>query len=207
MIGDSLLYAVGRQCNTDRIGLAESGLTADNRGKLTVNEFYQTAVPHIYAAGDVIGFPSLASSSVIQGRLAACHMFGKPLTPIKPELIPYGIYTIPEISMVGKTEQTLTKEKVPYEYGISKFSELEKGMMHGDSIGGMLKILFHQETRDILGVHCIGESATEIIHIGQAAMASGAKVDFFKDTIFNFPTFVSAYQVASLDGFNKLMQY
>lgn len=205
VIGDSLLYAVGRQCNSDSLNLAAAGLTADARGRLRVNEHYQTAVPHIYAAGDVIGFPSLASSSMLQGRLAVCHMWGQQCARVQPSLIPYGIYSIPEISMVGQTEHELTKNNIPYEYGIARYSEIAKGMMIGDETGGMLKILFHQETRKVLGVHAIGESATEIIHIGQAVLAMGATIDYFTNNVFNFPTFAEAYQVAALDGYNKIM--
>eukprot|EP01089_Gocevia_fonbrunei_P006532 TRINITY_DN1725_c0_g1_i1.p1 TRINITY_DN1725_c0_g1~~TRINITY_DN1725_c0_g1_i1.p1 ORF type:complete len:511 (+),score=88.68 TRINITY_DN1725_c0_g1_i1:127-1659(+) len=204
VIGDSLLYAVGRQCNTDALDLENAGLEADPRGKLAVNATYQTNIPHIYAAGDVIGFPSLASSSFLQGRLAVCHMFGQPYNSIAPDLIPYGIYSIPEVSMVGKTEQQLTRLKIPYEYGIARYTEMAKGMMQGAQIGGMLKILFHLETHDILGVHAIGEGATEIIHIGQAAIALGAKLNYFTENVFNFPTFAEAYQIAALDGLNKV---
>jgi NAD(P) transhydrogenase len=205
VIGDALLYAVGRQCNSDTLNLKAADIIADSRGRLKVNENYQTNQPHIYAAGDVIGFPSLASSSMLQGRLAVCHMFGQKYTRLSPSLIPFGIYSIPEISMVGQTEQELTKANIPYEYGVSRYSELAKGMMQGDEIGGMLKILFHLETHKVLGVHAIGENATEIIHIGQAALAMGATIKYFVETVFNFPTFAEAYQVAALDGYNKVL--
>ncbi|KAL6072142.1 Si-specific NAD(P)(+) transhydrogenase [Balamuthia mandrillaris] len=203
IIGDSLFYAVGRQCNTDSLNLENAGLSADSRGRLKVNETYQTSVPHIFAGGDVIGFPSLASSSMLQGRLAVCQMWGQKCPRISADLIPYGIYSIPEISMVGKTEQELTEAKVPYECGVARYSELAKGMMQGDEVGGMLKLLFHLETHRILGVHIIGESATENIHIGQAALAMGAKIEYFTENVFNYPTFAEAYQVAALDGLNK----
>jgi NAD(P) transhydrogenase len=200
--GDALLYAVGRQANTDLIGLEAAGLTSGPRGKLVVDNNFQTAVPHIYAAGDVIGFPSLASTSMEQGRLASCHLFGAPAQASQGKL-PYGIYTIPEISMVGETELSLTQAKIPFEVGIAKYEELAKAQIVGDQTG-MLKILFHPDTRKILGVHAIGESATEIIHIGQAVMALGGTMDYFRETVFNYPTFAEAYKVAGLNGLNKL---
>jgi NAD(P) transhydrogenase len=200
--GDALLYAVGRQANTDLIALEAAGLTSGPRGKLVVDNNFQTAVPHIYAAGDVIGFPSLASTSMEQGRLASCHLFGAPAQASQGKL-PYGIYTIPEISMVGETELSLTQAKIPFEVGIAKYEELAKAQIVGDQTG-MLKILFHPDTRKILGVHAIGESATEIIHIGQAVMALGGTMDYFRETVFNYPTFAEAYKVAGLNGLNKL---
>jgi NAD(P) transhydrogenase len=200
--GQLLLYAAGRQANGDQLGLEAAGLRADQRGRIAVNRTFQTEVPHIYAAGDVIGFPALASTSMEQGRLAACQMFGVPCEHI-PELFPYGIYTIPEISMVGKTEEELTKEKVPYEVGIAKYSELAKSMMLGDE-NGMLKLLFDRKSRKLLGVHAIGERASEIIHIGQAILAHGSSIEYFRDTVFNYPTLAEAYKVAALDGLNKL---
>jgi NAD(P) transhydrogenase len=200
--GDALVYAVGRQANGDQLHLEAAGLAADSRGKVKVNQFFQTEVPHIYAAGDVIGFPALASTSMEQGRLAACHMFGIRFEHM-PELFPYGIYTIPEISMVGKTEETLTSEQVPYEVGIAKYSELAKSMMLGDETG-MLKLLFHAETHKLLGVHALGQRATEIIHIGQAVLFYGGSIEYFRDMVFNYPTLAEAYKVAALDGLNKL---
>jgi NAD(P) transhydrogenase len=200
--GDALIYAVGRQANGDQLHLEAAGLAADSRGRLKVNEFFQTEVPHIYAAGDVIGFPALASTSMEQGRLAACHMFGIPFEHM-PELFPYGIYTIPEISMVGQTEETLTSNRVPYEVGIAKYSELAKSMMLGDETG-MLKILFDRQTRKLLGVHALGQRATEIIHIGQAVLFYRGSVEYFRDMVFNYPTLAEAYKVAALDGLNKL---
>ena len=199
---DVLLYAVGRQANGDKLGLEAAGLKPDARGKIKVNEFFQTDVPHIYAAGDVIGFPALASTSMEQGRLASCHIFGLPGERMQ-ELFPYGIYTIPEISMVGRTEEKLTAEKVPYEVGIAKYAELAKSMMLGDETG-MLKLLFDRNTRRLLGAHAIGQRATEIIHIGQAVMAFGGTIEYFRDTVFNYPTLAEAYKVAALDGLNKL---
>jgi len=200
--GDMLLYAVGRQANGDELGLEAAGLEADPRGKIKVNDSYQTCVSHVYAAGDVIGFPALASTSMEQGRLASCRMFGAPSEHM-PELFPYGIYTIPEISMVGQTEEKLTRDKVPYEVGISKYIELAKSMMLGDETG-MLKMLFDRNTRKLLGVHIIGQRATEIVHIGQAVLAHGGSIEYFRDTVFNYPTLAEAYKVAALDGLNKL---
>lgn len=200
--GDALIYAVGRQANGDQLDPEAAGLTADSRGKLKVNEFFQTDIPHIYAAGDVIGFPALASSSMEQGRLAACHMFGIPFEHM-PDVFPYGIYTIPEISMVGQTEETLTANRVPYEVGIAKYSELAKSLMLGDETG-MLKLLFDPETHKLLGVHALGQRATEIIHIGQAVLFYGGSVEYFRDIVFNYPTLAEAYKVAALDGLNKL---
>ncbi len=199
---DALIYAVGRQANGDQLGLEAIGLKPDARGKITVNEHYQTELPHIYAAGDVIGFPALASTSMEQGRLSSCHMFGLPSDRMS-DLFPYGIYTIPEISMVGQTEEQLTAGKVPYEVGVAKYAELAKSMMLGDE-SGMLKLLFDRNTHKLLGVHVIGQRATEIIHIGQAVMYYGGTIDYFRDTVFNYPTLAEAYKVAALDGLNKL---
>jgi NAD(P) transhydrogenase len=200
--GEALLYTVGRRTNADLLAIEAAGLSADGRGKISVNEFYQTSVPHIYAAGDVIGFPALASTSMEQGRLASCHMFGA-YCHSKKEAIPYGVYTIPEISVVGKTEEELTAAKIPYEIGISRFEELAKGQMLGTEVG-MLKILFDPKSLKLLGVHAIGESATEIVHIGQAVLALGGTIEYFRDTVFNYPTFAEAYKVAGLDGLNRL---
>jgi NAD(P) transhydrogenase len=200
--GDVLLYAVGRQANGDRLSIESAGLQTDPRGKVNVNADFQTDVQHIYAAGDVIGFPALASTSMEQGRLASCRMFGAPSEHM-PERFPYGIYTIPEISMVGKTEEQLTAARIPYEVGISKFNELAKSMMLGDETG-MLKLLFDRNTRKLLGVHIIGQRATEIVHIGQAVLAYGGSIEYFRDAVFNYPTLAEAYKVAALDGLNKL---
>ena len=200
--GQALLYAVGRQANSDQLNLAAAGIACDERGKLKVNENFQTCVPHVYAAGDVIGFPALASTSMEQGRLAGCHMFGKP-SQIPSNLVPYGIYTIPEISMVGYTEEQLTQKKTAYEVGIARYAELAKGQMLGDD-QGLLKLLFDPQSLRVLGVHAIGERAAEIIHIGQAVMALNGTIEYFRDTIFNYPTMAEAYKVAALDGLNKL---
>jgi len=200
--GDALVYAVGRQANGDQLHLEAAGIAVDSRGKVKVNEFFQTELPHIYAAGDVIGFPALASTSMEQGRLAACHMFGIPFEQM-PAFSPYGIYTIPEISMVGQTEETLTTNKIPYEVGIAKYSELAKSMMLGDQ-AGMLKLLFDPKTHKLLGVHALGQRATEIIHIGQAVLFYGGSVEYFHDMVFNYPTLAEAYKVAASNGLNKL---
>ncbi len=200
--GQGLLYTIGRQANSDLLNLPATGLTTDERGKLHVNEYFQTAVPHIYAAGDVVGFPALASTAMEQGRLASCHMFGTP-GKMPPHSIPYGIYTIPEISMVGRTEEQLTQEKIPYEVGLARYAELAKGQMLGDD-QGMLKLIFDPDSLKLLGVHVIGDRAAEIVHIGQAVLALGATVEYFRDAVFNYPTLAEAYKVAALDGLNKL---
>lgn len=200
--GQALLYTVGRQANSDQLNLEAAGLRSDGRGKLIVNEHFQTAVPHIYAAGDVIGFPALASTSMEQGRLASCHMFGKP-GKIPPNLVPYGIYTIPEVSMVGQTEEQLTRDKVPYEVGHARYAELAKGQMLGDE-QGLLKLLFDPESLKLLGVHVVGDRATEIVHIGQVVLTMGGTIEYFRDAVFNYPTLAEAYKVAALDGLNKL---
>jgi len=200
--GQALLYAIGRQANSDQLDIEAAGIQPDVRGKLSVNENFQTTVPHIYAAGDVIGFPALASTSMEQGRLASSHMFGKP-SKMSTHLIPYGIYAIPEISMVGATEEELTRQKSPYEIGLAHYSELAKGQMLGDE-NGLLKILFDPNTLKLLGVHIIGDRAAEIIHIGQAVLTMGATIEYFRDTVFNYPTLAEAYKVAALDGLNKI---
>ena len=200
--GQGLLYTIGRQANGDLLNLESAGLKAEGRGKLSVNEHFQTAVPHIYAAGDVIGFPALASTSMEQGRLASCHMFGKP-GKMPPHLIPYGIYTIPEISMVGQTEEQLTHENINYEVGLARYAELAKGQMLGDE-QGLLKLVFDPDSLKLLGVHAIGDRAAEIVHIGQVVLTLGASIEYFRDAVFNYPTLAEAYKVAALDGLNKL---
>ncbi len=200
--GQALLYTIGRQANSDQLNIEATDIQPDVRGKLAVNENFQTSVPHIYAAGDVIGFPALASTSMEQGRLASSHMFGKP-SKMSTHLIPYGIYAIPEISMVGATEEELTRQKAPYEIGLAHYSELAKGQMLGDE-NGLLKILFDPNTLKLLGVHIIGDRAAEIIHIGQAVLTMGATIEYFRDTVFNYPTLAEAYKVAALDGLNKI---
>ena len=199
---DALLYTIGRQGSTDGLGLENVGLEADERGRLTVDDRYCTSVPYIYAAGDVIGFPALASSSMEQGRIAARNALGAPTDGVQ-DLLPFGIYTIPEISIVGKTEAQLTKERVPYEIGLGRYSETARGQIVGDSTG-RLKLLVHPETRDLLGVHIIGESASELIHIGQAVIALNGKLDYLVNNVFNYPTLAECYKVAALDAYNKL---
>ncbi len=202
IISDVLLYAVGRQGATADLNVAAAGIQNDERGRLRVDECYRTEVPHIYAAGDVIGFPSLASTSMEQGRIAALNALGSTCETFSA-VYPYGIYTIPVISMVGETEESLTKAKIPYEVGMARYGETAKGHMLGDP-NGTVKILFHRETRDILGVHAIGDQAAELIHIGQAVMAHGGKLDYFVNTVFNYPTLAEVYKIAAYNGMNKL---
>jgi NAD(P) transhydrogenase len=201
IIGETVLFSVGRVGDTAALGLDAAGLQLDARGRFTCNEHYQSPVPHIYGVGDVVGFPALASVSMEQGRRAVCHAFGQPFTPC--EHTPYGLFTIPEISMVGRNEQQLTRDRVPYDVGIARFHEIARGQIAGDETG-LLKLLFHRHTRKLLGVHCIGDTATEIIHIGQAVMAHDGTIDYFRDTVFNYPTMAECYKVAAFDGLNKL---
>jgi NAD(P) transhydrogenase len=200
--GDSLLYAVGRQGNVDELNLEAAGLKADARGRIKVNESYQTDQPHIYAVGDVIGFPSLASVSMEQGRIAVSHAYNKPTTS-NPNYYPFGIYTIPEISFIGKTEEQLTDEDVPYEVGVAYYREIARGQIRGDTTG-RLKLIFHRDTLEMLGVHIIGEGASELLHIGQAVMILKGKVDYFVNTVFNYPTLAECYKAAAFNGLNKL---
>jgi NAD(P) transhydrogenase len=202
VVAEKALYSIGRTGNTGRLNLQGAGLEADERGRLVVNEHYQTKVPSIYAVGDVIGFPSLASTSMEQGRLAVCHAFGVEARAV-PELFPYGIYTIPEISMVGKNEEELTQAGVPYEVGKATYREIARGQIIGDSTG-LLKILFHTETREVLGIHIIGEGSSELVHIGQAVMSYRGKVDYFINTVFNYPTLAECYKNAAFDGINRM---
>ncbi len=202
VITDKALYSIGRTGATDSLNLDSIGLKSDKRGRLKVNKHYQTEIPHIYAVGDVIGFPSLASTSMEQGRLAAAHAFGVPTSSV-PELFPYGIYAIPEISMVGKTEEELTEKGIPYEVGKAHYKEIARGQIIGDQIG-MLKLIFGLEDRKLLGAHIIGQGASELIHIGQAVLAFGGTIDYFVNTVFNYPTLAEAYKVAALDGMNRL---
>jgi NAD(P) transhydrogenase len=196
-----LMYSAGRIGASSSLLLDRAGLVADERGRLQVNEHFQTAVPHIYAAGDVVGFPALASTSMQQGRHAACHAFRVTCETLS-HLLPYGIYTIPEISMVGRSEDDLTRDGIPYETGIARYREIARGQIIGDTIG-MLKLLFHSDTRELLGVHVIGDGATELIHIGQAVIAHGGKLNYFIDAVFNYPTLAECYKVAALAALNK----
>jgi NAD(P) transhydrogenase len=200
--GDALLYAIGRQGNVDDLNLAAAGLESDWRGRIAVDAEYRTATPHIFAVGDVIGFPSLASVSMEQGRIAVGRAFGAEVRT-EPENYPYGIYTIPEISFVGKTEEQLTDEDVPYEVGVAYYREIARGQIRGDTTG-RLKIIFHRETKELLGVHIIGEGASEILHIGQAVLILKGTVDYFVDTVFNYPTLAECYKAAAFNGLNKL---
>jgi NAD(P) transhydrogenase len=202
LIAEALLYAVGRQPNTDTLNLAAVNITTQSRGHLTVNESFQTTVPHIYAAGDVVGFPSLASTSMEQGRLAARHMFGEPVEN-RPDLLPFGIYTIPEISMVGKNETQLTQEKIPFETGVAQFDEVAKAQITGDQ-SGLLKIIVHAETLQLLGIHIVGDNASELVHIGQMLMMTGGTVETLAKTVFNYPSLAEAYRVAAASALDKL---
>ncbi len=200
--GDALLYAVGRQGNVDELNLQAAGLEADTRGRIAVDENYKTKQDNIYAVGDVIGFPSLASVSMEQGRIAVAHAFHRPISS-NPSYFPFGIYTIPEISFIGKTEEQLTDEDVPYEVGVAYYREIARGQIRGDTTG-RLKLIFHRETLELLGVHIIGEGASELLHIGQAVMILKGKVDYFVDTVFNYPTLAECYKAAAFNGLNKL---
>ena len=200
---EMLLYAAGRVGATDNLGLEACGLTVDGRGRLAVDPMtFQTDVPHIYAAGDVIGFPALASTSMEQGRIAACHAFGTPLAPA-PTFFPYGIYAVPEISTVGLTEEEVRAKGIPYEVGIARFRETSRGHIMGLQ-SGMMKMLFGLADKRLLGVHIVGEGATELIHIGQAVLNLGGTLDFFVQNTFNYPTLAEAYKIAALDAWNRM---
>ncbi|MGL1958183.1 MAG: Si-specific NAD(P)(+) transhydrogenase [Colwellia sp.] len=206
MRADCLLYANGRTGNTADLELASAGLTADNRGQLKVNTCYQTEIDNIYAVGDITGYPSLASAAFDQGRIAALSIIDNTSQAELIVDIPTGIYTIPEISSVGKTEQELTEAKVPYEVGRAQFKHLARAQISNNLVGS-LKILFHRETKEILGIHCFGENAAEIIHIGQAIMQQtngGNTIEYFVNTTFNYPTMAEAFRVAALNGLNRL---
>ncbi len=201
---EKLLFAMGRTGNTEGMGLEAAGLSVTPRGYLTVNEHYQTEQPHIYAVGDVIGFPSLASTSTDQGRIAALKAFDElPAPSGLRHVLPYGIYTIPEISMVGQTEDEAMAAGIPYEIGIAHYFETARGQINGDT-WGLLKLIFHRETRKVLGVHIFGERASELIHTGQTVMAFQGTVDYFVETVFNYPTLSELYRLAALNGLNRL---
>jgi NAD(P) transhydrogenase len=202
IVADALLYAVGRQGNIDRLNLAAAGVEADDRGRIKVNEDLRTSQPHIFAVGDVIGFPSLASVSMEQGRLAAARAFGLPVQS-DPAGYPYGIYTIPQISFIGKTEEQLTQEDVPYEVGVAYYREIARGQISGHT-DGRLKLLFHRETLELLGVHIFGEDAAELLHIGQAVLLLKGKITYFIHTVFNYPTLAECYKAAAFNGLNRL---
>jgi NAD(P) transhydrogenase len=200
---DTVMYSAGRQGVTDSLELGNAGLAADKRGRIEVDDDYRTAVPHIYAVGDVIGFPALAATSMEQGRRAAYHACGEPVAGKLSALQPIGIYTIPEISYVGRTEDELTAASVPFEVGVSRYRELARGAILGDSYG-MLKLLVHAESGELLGVHVFGTGATELVHIGQTVMGCGGTVDYLVDAVFNYPTLAESYKVAALDAMNKM---
>ena len=202
VVADVVLYAAGRQGATDTLQLENAGLEADPRGKITVQPDYRTAVDHIFAAGDVIGGLALAATSMEQGRLAAAHAFGDS-DAVMNDLVPIGIYTIPEIASVGRTEEELTRDAIGYEVGVSRYRELARGQILGDTYG-MLKLLVSDEDRKVLGVHVLGTNATEVVHIGQAVMGFGGTVDYLVDSVFNYPTLAESYKVAALDAKNKL---
>jgi NAD(P) transhydrogenase len=202
ILADQALSCMGRAGAVSKLNLEAANIAYDTRGKIKVNHFYQTAVPHIYATGDVIGFPSLASTSKEQGRLAVCHAFGVEAR-YAPELFPYGIYTIPEISFVGQNEEELTDQGIPYEIGKAHYREIARGQILGDS-NGMLKLIFHRETQTLLGVHIIGDGAAELVHIGQAILATRGQIQYFIDTVFNYPTLAECYKNAAFDGVNRL---
>jgi NAD(P) transhydrogenase len=199
---DTVMYSAGRQGVAAELNPEAAGLAADDRGRIKVNEHFLTDVPHIYAVGDVIGFPALASTSMEQGRLAAYHACEEPAHAMH-ELQPIGIYTIPEISFVGRTEDDLTDQRIPFEVGISRYRELARGQITGDS-HGMLKLLVAPGDRTLLGVHVFGTGATELVHIGQAVMGCGGTIDYLVDTVFNYPTLAESYKVAALDAMNKI---
>lgn len=203
LTADLLLYCAGRLGATAELELDKCGLTTDSRGRLSVDAgTFQTEVPHIYAAGDVIGFPSLASTSMEQGRIAACHAFGLPIPPA-PQYFPYGIYAVPEISTVGLTEEEVQAKGINYECGIARFRETSRGHIMGLD-QGLMKMLFSNKTRRLLGVHIIGEGATELIHIGQAVLNLKGTIDYFIENTFNYPTLAEAYKIAALDAWNRM---
>jgi NAD(P) transhydrogenase len=202
VVSDVVLFSAGRIAATGPLNLAAAGLSGDARGRIRVDHAFRTAVPHVFAAGDVIGYPSLAATSSEQGRLAACHAFGVEAGGMAAHF-PVGIYAIPEISMVGAPEHELTERKVPYETGMARYRVIARGQILGDDTG-LFKLLFHREDGRLLGVHAIGTGATELIHVGQAVLGLGGGIEYFLQTVFNYPTLAECYKVAALDAFNKL---
>lgn len=200
---DTVLYSAGRQGVSDELKVEAAGLVADKRGRLSVDENFRTDVEHIYAVGDIIGFPALAATSMEQGRRAAYHAFGEPVGDTDMTMQPIGIYAIPEISFVGRTEDQLTADNIPFEVGVARYRELARGAIMGDSYG-MLKLLVHAEDRTLLGVHAFGSNAAELVHIGQTVMGLGGTVDYLVDAVFNYPTLAEGYKVAALDASNKM---
>jgi NAD(P) transhydrogenase len=204
ILADTVMYSAGRQGASDELHLDAAGLSADKRGRIVVDEFFRTEVPHIYAVGDIIGFPALAATSMEQGRLAAHHACDEPIHAIGKHQ-PIGIYSIPEISFIGRTEEELTKDNIPFEVGVSRYRELARGQIIGDSYG-VLKLLVSLDDRTLLGVHVFGTGATELVHIGQAVMGCGGTVDYLVDAVFNYPTLAESYKVAALDATNKMRE-
>jgi NAD(P) transhydrogenase len=202
LVADLVLYSAGRVGATDALNLARAGLAADARGRIKVDAEFRTDVEHIFAAGDVVGYPSLAATSSEQGRLAACHAFKAPAGHMAPHF-PIGIYSVPEISMVGATEHDLTAGRIPYEVGVARYREIARGQILGDE-SGFFKMLFHRDDRRLLGAHAIGTGATELIHVGQAVLGLGGGLDYFLETVFNYPTLAECYKVAALNAANKL---
>jgi len=205
VVSDLVMYSIGRHGATGLLNLDAAGLKADSRGRLKVNQHFQTDVEHIYAVGDVIGQPALASTSAEQGRLAALHALGMACPEIDDDQLPIGIYTIPEIALIGKTEEQLTLAGIAYESGVARYKEIARGAIIGDDFG-ILKLLFDPDSRKVLGVHIFGSQASELLHIGQAVMELDGTIDYFVETIFNYPTFAEAYKVAGLNGVNKLLR-
>jgi NAD(P) transhydrogenase len=202
IVSEVVLFSAGRVPATDALALETTAVATDERGRIKVDASFRTAAPNVYAAGDVIGAPQLAATSAEQGRRAACHMFGASSDPM-PSWFPYGIYSIPEISMVGETEEALTEKKVPYETGVARYREIARGQILGDD-SGFFKMIFHRQTRKLLGVHVMGTHATELVHIGQAVLALDGGLAYFLDAVFNYPTLAECYKVAALDAANKL---
>ena len=202
IIADCVIFSIGRSPATEPLHLGSAGVKVDDRGRIPVNEALQTNVPSIYAAGDVIGFPALAATSGEQGRIAACRMFGYEAENFGT-LYPYGIYAVPELSMCGATEEQLTRDRVPYEVGVARYRETARGQILGDDTG-MFKMLFHRESHHLLGVHCIGTNATELVHIGQAVISLGGGLDFFMNSVFNYPTLAEVYKIAAHNAANRL---
>jgi NAD(P) transhydrogenase len=203
VVAEMVLFAAGRAGATASLNLAAAGLAADERGRINVDKAsFRTSVPNIYAVGDVIGFPSLASTSMEQGRIAACHAFGE-TAHAPPEFFPYGIYSVPEISTIGMTEEQVREKRIPYETGIARFRETSRGHIMGLN-SGFMKMIFALDTRRLLGVHIVGEGATELIHIGQAVLNLGGGLDYFVENTFNYPTLAEAYKIAALDAFNRM---
>ncbi|MCB0345444.1 MAG: Si-specific NAD(P)(+) transhydrogenase [Bdellovibrionales bacterium] len=202
VVSDVVLVSAGRQGAVDGLGVRKLGIETSKYGRVQVNDHFQTSIPNIYAVGDIIGFPSLSSTGMRQGRLAASYALGL-ADEIDSIPLPFGIYTIPEISLVGETEDSLTEKQIPYETGIARYNEIARGQLIGDETG-MLKVLFHLETHQLLGVHIIGEGATEMIHLGQAVLHLGGGLEYLTSCVFNYPTLTEAYKVAALNGLNKI---